>query len=210
MFAAHNAFFSGAIAKLNPALKGITGNDGNVASFALPTHAVGDLILVAAYGDGPLPSAPSAGGTVPTWTTIGSPPNSIRMAYTIATATNHTLGTWAAGYVISAAVISNPGATPIGGSAYGSYSSSTTAVAPAITLGNSTGSSLILHISFRGNAPAGSTPAGYTKVLDVTGSNYGYAIRALTKNVTTTDGSVTVMTEGSAYSTASVSLEILA
>ena len=70
------------------------------SSITLPTHAVGDIIVIFAYRDGAtaVPTNPTAGGTVPAWVDIdaaaGANTNSARSAYFVATATNHTSGTW--------------------------------------------------------------------------------------------------------------------
>lgn len=74
-------------------------NGANAATVTLPAHQVGDLIVILAYRDGNtgLPTVPTAGGTVPTWTQISTGSannNSARLHYTTATATNHTSGTW--------------------------------------------------------------------------------------------------------------------
>jgi hypothetical protein len=77
------------------------GSQGNAGTtVTIPAHQIGDLILIFAYraGNNTAPSVPAAGGTVPTWTIIGSASggntNSSRLHYAVATATNTTSGTW--------------------------------------------------------------------------------------------------------------------
>lgn len=77
------------------------GSQGAAATtVTIPAHQIGDLILIFAYRDGSntSPSVPAAGGTVPTWTIIGTASggntNSSVLYYAVATATNHTSGTW--------------------------------------------------------------------------------------------------------------------
>lgn len=76
---------------------GAQGNAGTTVT--IPTHQVGDLILIFAYRDASntAPSTPAASGTVPTWTLIGSDganTNSTNFRYAVATATTTTSGTW--------------------------------------------------------------------------------------------------------------------
>lgn len=111
-------------------------------SVAIPTHQIGDLILVFAYRDGSttVPSKPSASGTVPAWSDIesgaGANTNSCRLAYFVATATNTTTGTWTSATGIAVAVLRGQAAsgfigahTQSGGSSnsmsYGTLSSMT-------------------------------------------------------------------------------------
>lgn len=69
------------------------------ATVTIPAHQVGDMILIFAYRDGSntVPTTPTAGGTVPTWTLIssaGASTNSANFRYAVATATTTTSGTW--------------------------------------------------------------------------------------------------------------------
>ena len=62
----------------------------------IPAHGIGDMIVIMATGT-VAPTAPAAGGTVPTWSSISTGSNNslgITASYAIATATNHTSGTW--------------------------------------------------------------------------------------------------------------------
>ena len=102
----------------------------------IPAHQVGDLILIFAYRDGSntVPTAPTAGGTVPTWTQIGSSggnTNSSRLHYAIATATTTTSGTWTNATELICHVYR--GAT-VGASIGGSGAATTTVNYPALTL----------------------------------------------------------------------------
>lgn len=122
-------------------------------SVAIPTHAVGDLILVFATRDGntAVPSKPSAGGTVPAWVDIqsgaGANTCSARLAYFVATATNHTTGTWSNATGIAVMVYRGQDATtPIGASAEGGASSNSISY-PAITMAVTDGSSWVVGFS---------------------------------------------------------------
>jgi hypothetical protein len=70
------------------------------ATVTIPAHTAGDLIVIAAYRDGStaVPTKPTASGTVPAWVDItaaaGANTNSLRTACFVATASNHTSGTW--------------------------------------------------------------------------------------------------------------------
>ena len=78
-------------------LIGTTQATGN--SITLPTHQPGDWIVMAVgrTGSTSLPTVPTAGGTVPAWTTRvsgGTDSTAIRLVTFEATASNHTSGTW--------------------------------------------------------------------------------------------------------------------
>lgn len=189
-------------------------------SLTLPTHAIGDIIVIytTSAAAGTIPSVPSAGGTVPTWTSISTDSSSgARLAYTVATATNHTSGTWTNSVDIMAAVLRGQGTTsPVGGSAF-SYSTAAAAnvIAPSITLNDTSGNSQILHfmVTYRAinTFTWSAAPSGYTSRLSLNGSPasaHGY--RLLTKDSTTSDGSVTQGTSANPTEKFSASLEIVA
>lgn len=175
-------------------------------SVTLPTYDIGDTILMfASYaGNTLLPYEPSAGGTVPTWNVIGSPTtsNACKMCYTVTTQSGLTSGSWSSSFVM-AVVVSGQ----IGGYAYATQVSTKTATAPSITLSNSSGASQILH--FAANEGYGwynySVPSGYT---EKTSGSSPQPYRLLTKNDTTTDGSVTIGKTFSNALTTCSSLEI--
>jgi hypothetical protein len=123
-----------------------------------------------------VPSAPSAGGTVPAWTTLSAnagtvatngavTPNTYsslaqRVAYTVATSNNHTSGTWTNAARIEVMVIRNSGG--VGAYAERGYGRGNTAIgingsgqapasifnfyAPALTLRKQDGTSKVLHL----------------------------------------------------------------
>jgi hypothetical protein len=196
------------------------GSGGAAAtSVTIPTHAVGDLILIftvraAASG---YASVPSAGGTVPTWTSIDtgtygpdyfSSYANLRVASTIATATNHTSGTWTNADYMVAVVFSGTAVSPKGGSAFNGGTSgdygATTLTAPAVTLQNAGGSSAIVKFTWN-PVSSWSTPSGYT-------SRYADAAtvfaQVITKNTTTSDATATTSTTGSGFSWVSYALEL--
>lgn len=143
---------------------------GNL-SVALPTHAVGNLILIFAWDNSTnQPVKPTAGGTVPDWGTAidtGAGTVSSGVYGFIASANNHTSGTWTSTIEMAAVVVGGQKATSyIGGHGATETSASTTNVpAPGVTLTKTDGSSLL--ISFFGvyspSADWGAAPAGYTK-----------------------------------------------
>lgn len=166
-------------------------------SVTLPTHAIGDIIIVGAWNgvSTTTPAPPAAGGTVPAWVDIdanaGSVGTAMRTVYFVATATNHTTGTWTNTTEIGAIVIRGQNvATPFGGHAEsgGTAASST---APAVTMTQTDGTSMLLH--WHGHQSVGgawpAAPAGYTRQITV---NQGVANGLVlnTKNVTTSDGSI--------------------
>jgi hypothetical protein len=165
---------------------------------AIPAHQVGDLIIIFAYrsNSDTIPAKPAASGTVPAWVDIdatnGSDTNSSRTAYFVATATNHTSGTWGSGSGatrVAAAVLRSQAGTPIGGHAESGGTGSTT-TAPSVTMTNTDGTSVLLHFhgSFSSSANAwSSAPAGYTR--RAAGTTQA-TVCVNTKDSTTSDGSV--------------------
>lgn len=119
------------------------------ATVTIPAHQVGDLILIFAYRDGSntVPTAPTAGGTVPTWTQIGSSganTNSSRLHYATATATNTTSGTWTSATELICLVYRG---ASIGASAGGSGSATTSIAYPALTLQRTDNSSWVVGVA---------------------------------------------------------------
>src|SRR4029077_7866426 len=118
----------------------------------------------------------------------------MRTVYFKATANNHTSGTWGDSQCFMGAVVirgQNP-TTPIGGHAEAGNVTSTGVVTPAVTLGNSDGSSLLLSFQFgRTTALDAAVPGGHKRqALD---STYG-RMGVHTKNDSTTDGTMTITT----------------
>lgn len=194
-------------------------------SITLPAHNVGDLILMFSTNLRPnntAPAAPAAGGTVPTWTTVIEAPNSFngistylnhKAVYAVATATNHTSGTWSA-YgdleTLLAVVISGAkSGTPIGGVAQSNVYGQSSATYPAVTLDDTSGSSLLLRYSAQQGTGGGwtGTPSGLTvaETLSVSGP----WTRLCTADSSTTATSLdTLQNAGASVYHATVTLEI--
>lgn len=185
-------------------------------SVTIPTHSVGDLIVIFAYNPftTTAPTAPSAGGTVPSWVYIDNDNSAsgsgCTTAHFKATATNTTTGTWSGASHIMAVVVRNQNASsPIGGHASQGGSSATT-TAPAVTMSHTDGSSVLLH--FHGHSNLGASgwdaaPAGYTRgATSGTGFQSGTALNY--KNITTSDGSVG-QTGGQNTSYAAATVEVI-
>jgi hypothetical protein len=198
-----------ATAKQAVQYKGSNGAFGT--SVTIPSHNVGDIIVIFAVGVS-TPTVPSAAGTVPTWSVIQS--NSYqKLYYAVATATNHTSGTWTNAGEMIVAVLSGQGASPIGGSAATQPTAqAASCTAPAITMSDTSGASQVLHFMdiyvVAGAAPSfNAAPAGYTaRVSAISVANWGY--RLLTKDLTTSDGAVAnTLTASNGYPGA-VSVEI--
>ena len=157
-------------------------------SIALPAHAVGDLIIIFAFlsGSNSTPTVPSAGGTVPTWNQgIGLNPTLVvntcnaRTVWTIATATNHTSGSFSNSQGLIAAVISAGTfntTSPFGNTSPDGYSppyyngNGTTGVSATQTLipfyqphQQNDGQNLTLGFTAHRNGSWGSAPAGWTR-----------------------------------------------
>jgi hypothetical protein len=139
----------------------------------LPTHAAGDIIvLFACRRVAGLPTKPTAGGTVPTWTDIQNPQaassgaSCARCVYTVATASNHTSGTWTNATRIIAVVLRGQDASPIGGNASGNTAQTFGSTAPAVTLADTSGDSVLLHFYHAFNVGTtgwSAAPASYTR-----------------------------------------------
>jgi len=176
----------------------IIGTPGAVAgtSITLPTHAVGDIIIIFAYRSTSTtaPTKPTASGTVPAWVDIdnfvGANSNSSRTAYFVATVTNHTSGTWSNATEMAVIVYRGQGASPIGEHFESGGVALNQAVAPAVTLTQSDGTSALIH--FFGHTAIDenwdAAPSGYTQRATEAAGTSGVCLD--TKNVTTTDGSV--------------------
>ncbi len=179
-------------------------------SVTIPAHQVGDLIVIYAWHDGLSfnpnpPGKPTASGTVPAWVDIdanvGADFNASRTAYFVATATDHTSGTWTNGVnrAMCAVVIRNPNASPIGGHAESGSTSTNGGTAPSVTMTDTVGTSMLLHFFARRSTTLmtswSTPPAGYTSRASQVSINRG--ISFITKDDTQTDGQVTRASNGS-------------
>lgn len=196
---------------MGAAIKG-TPNTSTSNTVTIPTHAVGDDIFIFAFRDGSttVPSKPSASGTVPAWVDIesgaGANSCSARLAHFVATATNHTSGTWTNATGMIAVVIQNQASSPIGGHAEGGGTSSTLATAPSITQQQTTGKALILEFYGHRTVTAWSTaPSGYTRK-----ASNATEVCLNSKDLSTSDGSISQNCTTSASSGyRGITLEIL-
>ncbi|WP_109551331.1 hypothetical protein [Mycobacteroides franklinii] len=185
-------------------------------SVSIPAHSVGDLIVIFAFNPftTTAPTAPSPGGTVPSWNYIDNANSGSGSGCTTAqfkaTATNTTSGTWSNAVHVMAVVVRGQNASsPIGGHASQGGSSATT-TAPSVTMTHTDGSSVLLH--FHGHSSLGSTgwdsaPTGYTRGA-TSGSGFSSGTALNYKNITTTDGSVG-QTGGQNTSYAAATVEII-
>ncbi len=165
-------------------------------SITLPTHAIGDILEVAAYRNGSTsaPTVPGSGGTVPAWSTIdsaGANLNAMVVVRFVATATNHTSGTFTNATHMAAINYSNGDqVTVIGGHAQGGTANATGVIDlnnGAVTLVKTDGTSAIVrYVGARTVTAWGSAPSGWTLQASVVSSG-GIAI--LTKNSTTSEDS---------------------
>ena len=200
-------------------IRGANANNGNTVP--IPQHGIGDVIVIFAYRSNSAtpPSTPVAGGTVPSWAGItansGGSFNSFQLSYCVATADDHTSGTWTNANGMIAVVLDQAKSDmPIGGYAVGAQSVGTSLVAPAVTLVNNDGSSALLHFFGLGDntnavsswAPA---PTGYTQQAAQGYTSAKVAVCLDSKNDTTSDGAVTQVAGASAWYR-TLSLEIVA
>ena len=196
------------------ALSRVGGSSAAATSIAIPTHVAGDLIVIWAYRDGSTtpPTVPTAGGTVPTFTTVDGPTGanlcSAVCAWAVAAGTTDTSGTWTNATGISVEVWRGQAAVPIGGHAQsgGNIASGANIAIPAITLTAVDGTSAILAFAGWQTVTAwNAAPSGYTQR-----SNVATEVEALTKDTTTADGSFNVTgTASGTGGTRTQQLEIL-
>ena len=192
---------------------------------------VGDLVIayVLWVATDTLYDPPAAGGTVPTWNLIGktsqtgnvtgsaSESLSFTCAWTIIDSTSNTWGNWGAAtnYGVGVVVNGHRATTPIGASAIGGAGTTngdyTTLTVPAVTMEKTDGSSLLLSsVGYR--APAtrtfSSPPTGYTVQRDFSTTADTRNLRAISKNISTSDGTFdqTVSAAVSAYITSQIEI----
>lgn len=171
----------------------VTGTPASVqaTSITLPAHAVGDLLLIfCAVASTTVPTPPAAGGTVPTWTLIRSQvgtSSSGGVWYAVASATNHTSGTWSANNGLGAINLRGS-AGLFGGQASDVTGTTTTITAPAVTQVDTSGAALLLEFYFNRSVTVWSAaPANYTQQTSIATTG-GICINS--KNSSTTDGAI--------------------
>lgn len=212
MFAARNAMLTRPSGTAPPIITGIA--TSATTTITLPAHNSGDLIKLYAYrNSSTLPTKPGPSGTVPAWTDIVNPTgstNSARAVYFVATANNHTSGTWTSAVRMVAVVISNAHPNfPIGSSASQAVSSASNVVAPALSPFDLTGASALFD--FHGAVNVGTpgftaAPSGYTqRAVTQTAASTGSVLN--TKDVTTSDGAVT-QAHSNASATANLGINV--
>lgn len=172
-------------------------NYSTTTSIPIPPHEAGDEIWIFAYrnGSNTAITVPGGSGNTPAWVSAaggtGTNTNSSRLGRATATANNHTSGTWSGATEMLVIVTRGQATTALGGVAEGGSTSQTLAAAPAVTLTDTTGYSLLMHLM--GRRPTitawGNAFAGYTREIAVASSS---GIALVTKNVTTSDGAVSI------------------
>lgn len=183
------------------------------SSVAIPTHQIGDEILLFVFNNASVtpPAAPAAGGTVPAFATINSGVGNTCAAITtqfVATANNHTSGTWTNATGIVAVVLRGENTlSPVGGNACVlSSASGTGATSPSVTLTKSDGTSALLYFyAHRAVTAWGAAPTGCTLLTEVSTS-----VCCNSKNDTTSDGAIVQTLTGTAVGIMTAVVEIVA
>lgn len=180
-----------------PLISGV--NTSSTNTVPIPAHVPGNLIVIVAFNNGSNspPGKPTASGPVPNWAYIdhltGANSCSMTTASFVATASNHTSGTWTGmtNGVLVAIVLTGAGSTPIGGHAQSNYNVANKMTAPALTLTNTDGTSLILEIYAQVNPGSwNAAPAGYTRQAAYTNTGSTSMLCINTKNDSTSDGAI--------------------
>lgn len=148
----------------------------DLQTIAIPTHAVGQLIIlivtVSSNGFSDI-TKPSAGGTVPAWVTgfdVYNSDGAMGIFWYIATATNHTSGTWGSGSatnIVAMVAKNHSSTTPIGmfKTSHGN-GTGVNVPAPAIAAYDFTGLSMLLkchEVVGLNGSNWDAAPAGYTR-----------------------------------------------
>lgn len=182
-------------------------------SITLPTHAIGDIIVIYAYRNSStsIPTKPAASGTVPAWVTIDGPTgantNSLIACYFVATANNHTSGTWLNATGMAAIVLRGQAiASFLGAHAQSGSTAANSATAPAITPVKTDGTSMFLYfVGHRTVTAWSAAPSGFT-----TQASFATEDLLATKNSTTTDGSQAFTNTATSSGYRGETIEILA
>lgn len=197
--------------KEKPTVNGVTVNSWNTGAktVAMPTHSPGDLLLMYVIAEDAT-TAPSAGaipadsgtGTIPAWSLVADTSSSgyypASLFSAVATASNHTSGTWNTHFdpLIGISVTGQAASSPIvpkykTASGY-LADGAKTATYPQVTLTNSDNSSLVLYVGaffetgaaaqIQGFNASYPTPAGYTQHYSAMVNRMG--CRVVSKNQT--------------------------
>ena len=142
-------------------------------TIAIPAHQIGDIIIMFTRRASNTPAGiPGSGPTVPVWTTIlsaGANTLALTAAYTVATQTNHTSGTWGtASHICCIVLRADAGKTlAMGASANLNGSNNQIIGYPALTLAALDGTSHGLRVGTRGIAVAavGTPPTSWTNQI---------------------------------------------
>lgn len=187
----------------------------------IPAHAAGDKIVIIARGGATIPSLPTAGGTVPTFTTPTNQSGvnnsiSLRVGVADATASNHTSGTWTNATQLHVLVLrpSAGGTLAAGNSpAQGGANNVQNIVYPALTRTAGTDDRLAIRYGARGTADtevrtSGGFSTGGTFRTELPATTPTSAV--FTKTITGNEASFTAATAGTNAAYRAGSLEIVA
>jgi hypothetical protein len=180
----------------------------------MPTHQAGDVIVAVAFRatNNTNPTKPTSGTNGLTWNTILNPTGtnscSCVLVYGVATASNHTSGTFGATNDTLCVVLRGAAASPIGANVLETYNS-VNPTAPSATLNNTDGTSALLHFflaqgTFAPSNWNAAAPAGYTKQQAIS------RVCVDSKNDTTSDGSVSQSNSDGTGKGIGITLEIVA
>lgn len=205
-------------ARKKPTIKGST--VAAAQTVALPAHQPGDLILLFAgkSGGSPVISAPMPVGQVPLWYSLtdGTSANSyFRSSYFVATASNHTSGTWTNAQKLLAVVISGQrAASPIGAFAQTPTADIiSTMTSPSLSLQDTSGSSLVLNVFYGFHTASwgwGTTDPGTVTDVYRDGPDVGHKFLAVSRNSTNSVPSLEVQVVSSVTNRAAMSVEVIA
>ena len=129
---------------------------GTGTSAAIPAHQAGDLLLVfARAASNTAPPKPAVAGTVPNWNvaqSAGANTLALVSAWFLATAANHTTGTWTGASHLCVLVLRPDGGQvlSVSGSSVGNGNNTQTLIYPALTLATLAGTSWGVRCGTRG------------------------------------------------------------
>lgn len=168
-------------------LVGSGGAEGT--TITIPTHAAGDVVVLGARrGSNTPPTIPSAGGTVPTWTTAqsaGADTMSLTSVAAVATSGTHTSGTFTNAQRMVAAVVRGNRPLTLGASSSANATSTETIVYPALTRQTATGPGGV-RIGTRAqvDSEVANAPTGWTARVNQSSSLALHTIASMTTNPT--------------------------
>jgi len=171
----------------------------------MPTHQIGDLLIVVAYRNAT--TAPTLGSGFTNLSNQSGNSNSYRIGYKFATATNDAFGTWTNANTVHGIIYRGVGSIGTVGGA--TKAASTTAKIPTLSLANASGSSWVVAFAGSRQTTSQGTPlAGATTLRSTQTGTTAYSIVADT-NGGVASFAATTSANGSSVVSSGASFELI-